>query len=940
MDHPASDTVTSLLADPVMLTMVPSTVVKKDTQLVVTQPRISLTGGEAVYSSSDLDTSNTDPQSPPTSSPLQFNTSSSLRSSPVDNIEPPGCHNSPPIRPLDLAVLDGGTVTVMKNGTPRQFYCRADGGRAREKLEKLLDMAFESRIFPPSPGQGVLARWDGAWCRATVLDSVMAGWRCELVDLGQVVTVVTLEIADLPPSVLEMPALSACCSLGGGQEVEWAEEAREDWERLVRGKQFTLCVEDYSSRSVNLLQGELKMVDRLRFLGHLTAVLDTISPSQHFSSPGALSSAAYLCLDYDQISPDSILLYFDNQHLSPQLQLLEQLDAHPDLVGPPGDVQPGHAVLAPWEGSLFRATVLSMTGTTLTLLYVDHGNTDLASWWDCYAVPRDLLFPPLATRVRLAGVRAVERGSWTRESCHRLRQVLSKTREKVKVTIVDSPSHSGGGVEVELFVGDGGQQQNVLQLLVDEGFACGVGQIGDPLPVCKINSYGGDDDGNFKPEEERESSLKTPQLPNEDLHELKNGDNANRCLTRSEEDGWVINRVYLTGCFPSTMTELDLATWAEELWGEVDMVKIGYNQVVIDFHSRESADMCSRQGKAVIGSSQIEIFPFKLSTQNGVRVTDILPVSRRSDVTNIFTKFGEIAFIQGPFANTFPASSKTAVVVFKDHEVMKKVLESGEVKQRGKQLNVKKYALGKRSPGLINSNLKSKIDVSLEPKSTESSPTDDVEVEVLHVDSPEQVWVRLAVDMDRWSQVHQVVQEVGNKVMEIGIIAELEVGQKVICRVDGAWYRGRVVVVDLVKTCWVKLVDLGSVVDLDREHVGILDNHYILKEKVLARSVKLGGLEPAGSGGWSGSSVDFLIRWTRKRKVFLVKKEDASEDLMVEEVSASNPTDVETVSRISLSAMLMQRGLALGINTRNVPVVGQSLWTRILLLLMRMILGR
>ena len=125
------------------------------------------------------------------------------------------------------------------------------------------------------------------------------------------------------------------------------------------------------------------------------------------------------------------------------------------------------------------------------------------------------------------------------------------------------------------------------------------------------------------------------------------------------------------------------------------------------------------------------------------------------------------------------------------------------------------------------------------------------------------------------------------------------------------------VVVDLVKTCRVKLVDLGSVVDLDREHVGILDNPYILKEKVLARSVKLGGLEPAGSGGWSGSSVDFLIRWTRKRKVFLVKKEDASEDLMVEEVSASNPTDVETVSRISLSAMLMQRGLALRINTRR-----------------------
>ena len=33
-----------------------------------------------------------------------------------------------------------------------------------------------------------------------------------------------------------------------------------------------------------------------------------------------------------------------------------------------------------------------------------------------------------------------------------------------------------------------------------------------------------------------------------------------------------------------------------------------------------------------------------------------------------------------------------------------------------------------------------------------------------------------------------------------GIIGELEVGQKVICRVEGAWYRGMVVGEDLVKT--------------------------------------------------------------------------------------------------------------------------------------------
>ena len=69
-------------------------------------------------------------------------------------------------------------------------------------------------------------------------------------------------------------------------------------------------------------------------------------------------------------------------------------------------------------------------------------------------------------------MRSVERGSWTRDSCHKLSQVLSKTREKVKVTVVETFGHEGGAVEVELFVRDGGQHQNVLQLLVKEISLC------------------------------------------------------------------------------------------------------------------------------------------------------------------------------------------------------------------------------------------------------------------------------------------------------------------------------------------------------------------------------------------------------------------------------------------------------------------------------------
>ena len=48
-----------------------------------------------------------------------------------------------------------------------------------------------------------------------------------------------------------------------------------------------------------------------------------------------------------------------------------------------------------------------------------------------------------------------------------------------------------------------------------------------------------------------------------------------------------------------------------------------------------------------------------------------------------------------------------------------------------------------------------------------------------------------------------------------------------------------------------------------------------------------------------------------------MKKEDESLDLVVEEVTADNPTDVEKVTRISLCDMLLKRGLAFRLHTRK-----------------------
>ena len=65
------------------------------------------------------------------------------------------------------------------------------------------------------------------------MEGVRSGWRCELVDYGEVVVVAAMEMADIPPSVLEMPALSVCCTLASVKDRDWSEVAREDWEKLI-----------------------------------------------------------------------------------------------------------------------------------------------------------------------------------------------------------------------------------------------------------------------------------------------------------------------------------------------------------------------------------------------------------------------------------------------------------------------------------------------------------------------------------------------------------------------------------------------------------------------------------------------------------------------------------------------------------------------------------
>jgi len=396
---------------------------------------------------------------------------------------------------------------------------------------------------------------------------------------------------------------------------------------------------------------------------------------------------------------------------------------------------------------------------------------------------------------------------------------------------------------------------------------------------------------------------------------VENFDNEDNetCESKCDEIMFNENRVYLTGCFPQhSMTELDLCTWAEELWGQVNAIMIGYNQVIIDFNDFKTAQLCSKSEQTYYGIISVQVFSSKLRSSNGVLVHPLDPMTRRSDLLNIFKKFGEVAYTEGPFSLS-RSGFKAGVVVFKDSNSVEKVLGNSEIKLKDKKLRVERYS---------NSRICKEVTVHSATVTNDTTDvatpahTEDEEVEVVRIESPDQVWIRPISDKERWEDLHQAVQAVGQGVVQGR--QHIKVGDKVVCKVPhlGAWYRASVLGVTK-DTCRLKLVDPGDVATVDTLNVSELQDPELRKEKVCIKNIRLGRLEPAGSGGWSGSAVDFLMRRIGRRKVFLVRNDDGSDDLVVEEVIADNPTDVESVSRESFSDMLLERGLALKMNTRS-----------------------
>lgn len=385
----------------------------------------------------------------------------------------------PPPPPLDLqlAQLSTGGVVIQAGGTPSQFsLSMADPSYARKLESTLMGLKHPEVLESACQGQLVLVHDSSSWCRALVTQVEKNSVSLNNVDTGGTLSVVKAALYQVPSEVASLPGLSVSCCLAGIKSGHyWEETALEDWTRMVKGRTlFLRRVLDSEEGLVELALSEdgPSLASCLQFLGHVEIAPQVPEmvpsfPDQVIGEVGIASS------DQHQPSPDFILLMFkDNPDLLKSLQELDGLQSiAANCASPPGWIVNGSALLAPYQGDFFRAVVTAISGTELTVLFVDYGNSDTASWWECRHLPSSLLFPPVfaAVRLPLLPVHSV----WQQpQVAQELKHLLSQ-RPHCSVRELTNGFYSlvrDGGVRprtVELEVGE----VNVADQLVEQGFA-------------------------------------------------------------------------------------------------------------------------------------------------------------------------------------------------------------------------------------------------------------------------------------------------------------------------------------------------------------------------------------------------------------------------------------------------------------------------------------
>ncbi len=370
----------------------------------------------------------------------------------------------------DMKVVDlcgESDVMVVEVYHPQNIVVQPASSVNAECLDKLCTSLSALTMQPsksglPSVGSLCCANFsqDGLWYRAQVLKHSTSGAEVYFIDYGNTETVQAPSITQCPQDIADIPVCAVKCSLNGiapaPPNTEWPSQAAAHLTILCSEKilQAEVLSTDSANHVKNIQLFDSSSGDKMdiavRLIKQKLAVpvvmasvkMPKISDIQQVTLPSDVFRVAISHLE----SPAEMFVQLATPENAAILDkfsadLNDKFSSNPpvSLSTPPAKGSFCSAKFS--DGSWYRAEVLSVSGTSCEVRFVDYGNKDMVDLKNMTYCPEEFLSAPcFAICCGLAGVESpnFNKTSWTEESISQLRNLISEKLLQAKVIGTDA----------------------------------------------------------------------------------------------------------------------------------------------------------------------------------------------------------------------------------------------------------------------------------------------------------------------------------------------------------------------------------------------------------------------------------------------------------------------------------------------------------------------
>ncbi|XP_076298392.1 protein tudor-like isoform X2 [Lasioglossum baleicum] len=296
--------------------------------------------------------------------------------------------------------LDPHSAFVSHINSPSEFWVQEE--KSVGDLEVMTDRFIMANMFPKvetiEENMLCVAKYpaDDYWYRARVMSHSDDATQVLYIDYGN--SAVSTEIRAIPEDLMNVPPLSRKCRLAMPEGVtEWSEQACEEFVKLAAygATIFLLDVlnDDHDENETSLVK--LTLVDEnvtdllAKFCQHCPPIIEErLPPLGEENSPNVFISRINSLDEF----------YVQNESCTAELNaILDKLETAQDFL-PLDTIEDGTvcAAIFPDDGAWYRARILSHSGDSVTVFFIDYGNTAVTN--EVRMLPADIMNIPAFSR--------------------------------------------------------------------------------------------------------------------------------------------------------------------------------------------------------------------------------------------------------------------------------------------------------------------------------------------------------------------------------------------------------------------------------------------------------------------------------------------------------------------------------------------------------------